>query len=107
MASGIGKAWGLYLVLAAVFTVAFVAGQRRRDDEVSLDQIQLPPGFSIELYAPEPVPSARGLAVSSGASQQFPEAVIVYVGSISFNYSQERPDDLGGGRVSCPFRWRL
>lgn len=89
--------------LLAVVLCGSAAGQDlpRVDNEVKLDLIKLPPGFSIEVYASQPVPSARMLTVSSGGSQQYPNAVIAYVGSISFNYTQETEEDVGNGRVSC------
>lgn len=46
--------------------------------DLPLNEIKLPPGFHIALYAREEVPSARSLALSGGSNQN---ATIVYVGS--------------------------
>lgn len=55
--------------------------------DLPLEDIVLPPGFSIQLYADRSVPEARQLALSQGKNSGFPNATIVYVGSRGTNVS--------------------
>ena len=48
-----------------------------------LNLVELPPGFSIALYTTTAIPAARQLALSKGFNSDYPDAIIVYVGSTS------------------------
>lgn len=68
------------LALSLIVYLTAVCGQPP-SGQLPLEQVLLPPGFQINLYASQPIPGARQLAVSEQASKDFPDAVIVYVGS--------------------------
>lgn len=69
-------AWLLLLTACSLLPTALL---QTTSQELPLNLVELPPGFSITLY--QLVPDARQLALSEGENPQSPEAVIVYVGS--------------------------
>ena len=71
------------LLLRCVLAVALLraATGQLQTAYVPLSLLQLPPGFNISLYAPETMPNARQMTLSRGFNPEYPDAVIVYVGS--------------------------
>lgn len=68
------------LVLALL--APLVLGQPAvQPSQLPLSLITLPEGFNISLYTDQTVTDARQLALSQGFNSEFPNAVIIYVGS--------------------------